>query len=336
MRKPRRRRAAVGVALVLAGAAITISAISAAWLSTASRSTAAFDEKAGFKPGMEINEAVLAATDPDALYEAMLRNQLMRPVHQVTTEHYSNPQWFEDAERLGHTVRQTRVDYEHNRVTEADTDYEVVDGVQVLHAQSRCVDGEGHRWSEYTGTWSGRPPGSCIPELIKVGSGDGIAPGGLSAKQADRYLRYLRGEFGDPISVGKPTLFRHDGKSYVRLPVKVTPLRTRDRGYTGMMLFQWALQAAGISPLTYPYSNGGAAASGVEVTYYIDPATTLPAYSFQRMTPVLNSAGEVRDPGERLSVRRSEYAFPERWRPYDLANPTDLEPIALTWHRDIR
>ncbi|QUH06461.1 hypothetical protein HUO13_34175 [Saccharopolyspora erythraea] len=324
------------VALVLVLIVLAISAASVAWISTARRSTAAFDEKAGFKPGMEINEAVLAETDADALYEAMLRNQLMRPVHQVTMEHYSNPQWFEDSERLGHTVRQTRVDYEHYRVTEADADYEVVDGTQVLHAQSRCVDGGSHRWSEYTGTWSKRPQDSCTPELIKVGSGDGIAPGGLSAQQADRYLRYLRGEFGDPVSVGRPTLFEHDGESYVRLPVKVTPLRTGDAGYTGMMLFQWALIAAGIEPLTYPYSNGGAGASGVEVTYYIDPDTTLPAYSFQRMTPVLNSAGEMKDPGEWLSVRRAEYAFPERWLPYDPADPRDLEPIALTWHRDIR
>jgi hypothetical protein len=185
-----------------------------------------------------------------------------------------------------------------------------------------------YQWSEYSNRWEFESRNPCG---LRSGSGEGLAPGGLNEQQADAYIRWVRSEYGDPISVERASLVEHQGKAYIRLPVTVRPVR-HPYGYSGMQLFLWGLHGIGVHPTSIPYSmHMGNTANGVRITYYVDPGTTLPAYSFARSTPSLGDDGKPREPGERLGVYRTEYAFPPEWRGYDSANPQDLAPIDLTW-----
>ena len=80
-----------------------------------------------------------------------------------------------------------------------------------------------------------------------------------------------------------------------------------------MLLF--ALRDAGLDPRTYPFQPADNTGSGADLTYFVDPATLLPAFVHRQALP----AGPV---------TRVEYVRPARLP----ANPlADTTPWTLRW-----
>jgi hypothetical protein len=294
-----------------------------------------FDADSGFKPGTQITPQSLEETDPEAIFKTMLHNQLTKPVHQTNKEYFRDEQSFTEGQTLG--VYQHRIDYPGRKVTSGSDSFEDPERGGGVDIQNRCVGDKEYTSYSGKGDWKASElSNSCMPTIVKSAAGEGIVPGGLTDGQADDYIRYLTTKFGNPFSVAKPELFDHDGKQYIKLPVTITPVRTSSGSYSGMQLFYWALKEAGIMPTDYPYSGAGSGASGFKITYYVDPATTLPAYAFMRETPALDRSGKPENDGKGLSVQRVQYEFPPQWQPYSLDDPKGLEPFRITWDRSIQ
>lgn len=322
-----------GVLLLLAGTIVGVYFVNTA-SEAGGKDSEIFTADSGFKPGAQITPASLAATDSESIFWTMYRNQMRKPVLQMNNLLYQSRKKFEEKPRDAFAgLMQSRIDYRSQQLTVGSTSYWDPHGVVEMDGQRRCVGDKnfndrdhGTRWEEDRMDYL-----SCTTTGMKVHSGDGVAPGGLTDAQADQYIEYLQTYYGkNPISVGKPELASHAGKQYIRLPVKVTPVET-SYGYSGMMVFMWGMQHIGLHPIDHLWSDFGAGGSGAEIVYFIDPATTLPAYRTIEETPSLDKDGKPETSDSSMSFERTQYSFPDQWRPYDLNNPEDLKPFTIDW-----
>lgn len=180
----------------------------------------------GFKPSASITNVALAKTDPDSIFWTMFRNQVKKPVLQLNKQFAVDPKEFEE-DPAEVDVRQTRIDFRSQRLITGTTGYRRADnGTPEVYMQERCVAGKLFTDFDFENQWEVDELGdiNCMQTQMDLYAGDGIAPGGLTDDQADEYINYVQTSHDrNPVSAGKPELVTHQGRPYVKLPVKIMP-----------------------------------------------------------------------------------------------------------------
>ncbi|MEV4649074.1 hypothetical protein [Saccharopolyspora sp. NPDC049357] len=252
--------------------------------------------------------ATEAPERPEELFWEVYRRQATQPVVHTRRERFDTP----EAAVARRMVRVSDEIFDHRSGHHVGTSIEHWRGESVV--RTRCVDGLRHGYLPSRKTWDGPEPSSLCQVSTRPLLGDGIIPGGLSDAQADAVVESLRGEhrFLTPLP---PTPVDVGGKRYLRIPVRARPTE-HDGTAWDMQHLLFALHDAGVDPRTYPFQPADDTGAGADLTYFVDPATLLPAFVHRQMLP---------SPGP---VVRVEYVRPARLPADPLA---DVTPWALRW-----
>jgi len=223
-----------------------------------------------------------------------------------------------------YTMFDVTADYKSKSFTYSDDAYS---NIGVL--KTRCIDGQQYTYngSKLVATAGWQPASdstTCKQSVVATRMSDGLNTGGLTDKQADTFIQSLNKS--QSLGVKSVTIVDKAGHKYLKLHVTVTPKQQTSRVYWGMQNFMSAFQSTGITPEKYPYTYFGPANAGLEMDYYIDPATTLPVFSMIDLTPGINNQGAKVTP-DTWSQRLVEYDFPKAVTPLTL---DDVAPIAFT------
>lgn len=179
--------------------------------------------------------------------------------------------------------------------------------------QTRCIDQKQYTFNDSKLTtvpnWQlASDSTDCQFSVAALYFNDGVNAGGLTADQADTFLKKVKS--GSGLKVEGLTLETYKEKPYLKFNVTVTP-KLQNNDFIGMQAFMNAFQATGQDPKTFPYNYFGPGGEGIKMTYYVDPATLLPVHAVIDSTPAYNAAGK---PVEMKSWphRYVEYAFPDK------------------------
>ncbi|QWF82297.1 hypothetical protein [Amycolatopsis sp. CA-230715] len=291
----------------------------------------------GFTLGTTPSDQALAAVDPRQLYWSMLKNQSTKTVTDYIHQRWATSADYKKTYPENVQTNRVAIDYaSRNFIDESTAVHKdnTVDG-EVM----RCVDKASRFYSDYTNTWKPPEPDdhdSCArrmqPGQLVYNSftSDGVAPGGLSQEDADKFISYLDGIPG-LFTMAKPTKAQgKDGKTYLQLDVTLAPTnpvkpelekehsaRTEDRLGAGFL--DAAFRQTGKKPGDYPYSIDIAPVQGRQMRYFIDPATLLPAYSVTWATTPQKLDGT---PDTATNSEDSYYT-------YEYTFPPALEPAAM-------
>jgi hypothetical protein len=154
---------------------------------------------------------------------------------------------------------------------------------------------------------------------------DGLNTGGLTAKQAQTFVSYLREQPG-LITVKNLELTEHKGKQYLHYSVALTPIVQKGTIY-GAQWLMFAFKQTGLDPTAWPYIYHGAGGYGIALEYYVDPVTKLPAYSETLTTPQKDLQGNDK-PLDEYNFHRVQYQFGTAT--FD-ASAANNDPIKLDW-----
>lgn len=287
---------------------------------------------AGLPSAAGIPADALRRAGPRALLFAMLKRQSTRPVTDYVSLDYQTPYDYR-TNFQGGSVRRVAIDYRSREFFTESSDVDP-DGSpsETGSVYLRCVNGASHVYSPDRRVW--RPPSgadSMCSERMKPGkvvansfTSDGIAAGGLSGADADKFISYLDGIDG-LLTVRPPQQVRDDGgKPYIQLDVTLNQLDPRDarnieKIATGMGFLQAAFAQTGKDAHDYPYSIDLGASEGRRMRYYLDPATLLPAYSvMMSVRPRYIDGRPTGDERFENAYHLFQYSFPDRLDPDSL------------------
>lgn len=291
-------------------------------------------------PGLNLpaTAAGLAKADPTTLYWAMLKRQVTKPVAGTVSVFYSDSDQY--AQFPVGDVQLVQIDYAaHKFATVRHTNVNVTTSAPVGDTSfiTTCVDNMSHTWTPTDG-WLPPSPSDLAnakenecnrlagQKEIDAFSSDGIATGGLTSAQADKYISYLANVPG-LISVARPSMTQgSDGKSYVQLDMTLTPQNPKDPDdinptvNMGGAFIEAAVAQTGIDQTKWPYVLTTAESQGLKVRYYLDPSTLLPAYS------VVTDFGPFTADGKLYQ--------PDKWKPdfglYEYTYPSQVDTSLST------
>lgn len=250
-------------------------------------------------PGLSLpaTAAGLAKADPTQLYWAMLKRQVTKPISSTVSVFYTDADAY--AQFPVGDAQLVQIDYAaHKFVAVRHANMNVSTGASIDNTSfiTTCVDNMSHAWAPDIGWLTQSSADQANPKAnecnrldgqkeIDAFSTDGIATGGLTSAQADKYISYLANVKG-LISVTKPTMAQgSDGKSYIQLDMKLTPQDPKDPDdvnptlLMGGAFIEAAVAQTGVDQAKWPYILTTAESQGLKVRYYVDPNTLLPAYS---------------------------------------------------------
>lgn len=279
----------------------------------------------GLGQGSDISPDTLANVDPRQLYWAMLKRQSMQNVTDYVSTHFQSPREYQ-AEYPGSRILRVAIDYQAGKFISDSADLQE-DGTLKLEGLSRCIDGKyavyrNGQWSEITESMPGFSE-ACAkrlkPREITHNSmtSDGIATGGLTSEEADKFISYLDGIPG-LFTMEKPQPVQgKDGKTYIQLDVRISQQDSKFEGVEtaiGAGFLNAAFAQTGKHPYEYPYSIDIGPGQGRQMRYYIDPETLLPAYSVMMSLPPVKLDGTIaNDLPQSYDV--FQYSFPDQLDP---------------------
>ncbi|QWF82296.1 hypothetical protein [Amycolatopsis sp. CA-230715] len=285
----------------------------------------------GFTPGAAPSDEAIAAVDPRQLYWSMLKNQSTKTVTDYIHQTWRTPYDYKTNYPANSLTSRVAVDYQSRKFIDEFTAVEA-DGSRKKPDLIRCVDNATRSYSDYFHGWqppkqdsrdkcaNRMQPGKFVDNSY---TSDGVAAGGLSQEDADKFISYLDGIPG-LFTMAKPTKAQgKDGKTYLQLDVTLAPQPLvkpgREKEFhpsldrkMGVGFLEAAFRQTGKKPGDYPYSIDIGATEGRQMRYFIDPATLLPAYSVT-MT-IIPQFLDGRQVGEGFSNAYSlfEYSFPQQ------------------------
>jgi hypothetical protein len=324
-----------GVLLVVAGT-VTAIVVATSGGGAKTQGSSIFDAKTGFKPGAQITPDTLAKTDPESILLVMLHKQLTAPYVTVTDEVFDNQQAADAHDTsAANGTNQARIDFLDQKAATGNDDQ------LAGFVQNRCIDGKEYvaSYSPKEGElphWKPDPKSDVFCADIRSANttnsvADALVPGGLGDSKATQFVKYVTSQYGDPFQVGRPELFTHNGKQYVKLPVTFKGVQTSEGLVTSKELFGFAYGSVGGDPRNDLFPSPG---NLWQADFFIDPQTTLPAYSVRRDLPVPGLPQGADDPP--LQIYHAQYDFPQQWHDYSLNNPADLALFSITWDNHIQ
>ncbi|MGR6920867.1 hypothetical protein ACU635_42080 [[Actinomadura] parvosata] len=276
------------VVLVLGGAGLL------AWRQLAAGGDAASDGGQVDASSLEVlrkgrlTEQDVARVDRTALFYASWKATVTQPVMHITQASYTK-----------------RADFDRNRpdyVWESGYDYRTKEWQLAWGAGdadapvSFCDNGRSFLYSYYLKKWSEGTQADtmCAPKRAYRYISDNLSTGGLTAEQADVWVRALRTDYKGLVDPGELKLTEVAGKQYLRLTVDFTPVRRADGLYYGGQLLMWSFKETKLDPQTHPYSYVGSMGTGYHAEYHLDPKTLLPAFAEIEETPAPGKDGRPR------------------------------------------
>jgi hypothetical protein len=208
-----------------------------------------------------------------------------------------------------YTMYDTAIDYASKKYTYDENTYSNL-GI----FQTRCIDKKQYNFNATTLTTSPSwQPASdstnCDLNVATMHLNDGLNTGGLTAEQADNFIRKIRGQ--GMLEVNNVSLAANKDKKYLKVDATITPKAQGKELYAGMQLLMNAFQATGLDADKHPYTYFGAGGEGATIQYYVDLNTQLPAYSVMTSTPAFDKSGKSQV-STSWSHRYIEYAFPDK------------------------
>lgn len=208
-----------------------------------------------------------------------------------------------------YTMYDTAIDYTSKKYTYDENTYSNL-GI----FQTRCIDKKQYNFNATTLTTSPSwQPASdstnCDLNVATMHLNDGLNTGGLTAEQADNFIRKIRGQ--GMLEVSNVSLATNKDKKYLKVDATITPKSQGEELYVGMQLLMNAFQATGLNADKHPYTYFGAGGEGATIQYYVDLSTQLPAYAVMKSTPAFDKSGKPQV-STSWSHRYIEYAFPDK------------------------
>ena len=208
-----------------------------------------------------------------------------------------------------YTMYDTAIDYTSKKYTYDENTYSNL-GI----FQTRCIDKKQYNFNATTLTTSPSwQPASdstnCDLNVATMHLNDGLNTGGLTAEQADNFIRKIRGQ--GMLEVSNVSLATNKDKKYLKVDATITPKSQGEELYAGMQLLMNAFQATGLNADKHPYTYFGAGGEGATIQYYVDLSTQLPAYAVMKSTPAFDKSGKPQV-STSWSHRYIEYAFPDK------------------------
>lgn len=183
-----------------------------------------------------------------------------------------------------HDVQQGSFDFETKELTFAKDGLDTRSGEPT--SLQRCEDGTSYdflpgsseEWREDTANvvpceFSTSPSRQAV-------IGDRFSANGLTSDQAADYVDYLRDK--DVFEVRALSLVEHRQKQYLKFEAELAPKEEPVGGLPAEVGLQYMLFAvrdgAGVDVAELPFGYIGDVSGGLRLTWYVDPATKLPAY----------------------------------------------------------
>lgn len=255
-----------------------------------------------------LSQSDVATLDKTNAFWAYFKNASQQSTLTITKDYY----WADTptSAPTNRAIKRTGFDYGTKKIMQA---VEVPGSGPNDWMRYRCYDGKEYvltptssrGWREKDGDDVGF---YCKLDRESSDLNDGVNTGGLTSEQADTMIGYLRGHEG-LITVDKLALTEHKGKQYLQFDVTLHPtFMKKDSIYMGNQWWMWAFKETKLDPATHPYGYVGAGGNGTKLTYFVDPATKLPAYSELLTTPILDSEGKEKA-GSRYFLSKTQYTF---------------------------
>ena len=263
-----------------------------------------------------LTTANLQGVNKDDAFYAYIKQAAQEQKMTITKSfHYSDdgkPQEDDAFSKVG-------VDYQTKKIVYAyETDE---DNPNRGRSRIRCYDGKEYtRYYEWT---QETKPTDCTKDKLYGSTTDGFNAGGLTAAQAETFVSYLRGKQG-LITVKDMSLATHAGKRYVHFTALLQQIDVNDTQFAAQWLM-FAFKKTGLNPDDHPYGYVGSGGQGFTLDYYIDPGTSLPAYSEISSLPRTDDAGKSDTSSYHFRI---QYDFTSSSFDASPANDTD---IAITW-----
>jgi hypothetical protein len=262
--------------------------------------------------GLLLASCSVSPDDPEEVFWEMFRRQAQQSVVHTRREHFPDP---------GIAARRTMV-HVQDEVHDYTTGRHVGANIEHWRGKSRlwskCVDGLQHRYLSGQDQWSGPEPHALCQVSSRPFLGDGVIPGGLDAEQAEAMIAQLREPAHRFLTAHRVASVHVNGRDYLRISVRARPVDGWD-----MQHLIFAFRATGLDAGSYPYETADDTGAGADLTYYVDPATLLPAYVRRQA---------LRPGGGEGAVVRVEYVRPARFPDDPLA---DRRAWSLGWPPEV-
>ncbi|GAA2386377.1 hypothetical protein GCM10010404_49120 [Nonomuraea africana] len=218
--------------------------------------------------------------DARELYLESLRQQALQPTVHLVHEYYRQKKFYPGGSR---SVVVSRFDYGTKAVHLENSQVTVAGGKTWTAWSTWCLDGsEDWFWTREVG-WSLRSSSGCPSLPSQAWLNDGLGVGGLTEEQADVFVGKLR-EWTGLITARGMSVVKRDGKPYVRLEIRVRPVRFGGGRPVGAGLYHDAFKHTELDGIAHPYGLLAGGGSAMDIVRYIDPETRLPVYSETRET----------------------------------------------------
>lgn len=255
-----------------------------------------------------ITEADVAKLNKTDTFYTVLKQAAQKQIVQTKWDVFYTSQK-DEARGDKYTMYDTAIDYTSKKYTYDENTYSNL-GI----FQTRCIDKKQYNFNATTLTTSpswqpATDSTNCDLNVVTMHLNDGLNTGGLTAEQADSFIRKIRGQ--GMLEVNNVSLATNKDKKYLKVDATVT---LKDQGknvYAGMQLFMNAFQATGLNADKHPYTYFGAGSEGATIQYYVDLSTQLPVYAVMKSTPAFDKSGKPQV-STNWSHRYIEYAFPDK------------------------
>ncbi|MEV0612554.1 hypothetical protein AB0I81_04450 [Nonomuraea sp. NPDC050404] len=270
-----------------------------------------------------LTDGDLAKVDPAALFYASFKALTTQPVMHITMSSYQEKAEFD--KNTPKYVWESGYDYRTKKWQLAWGSGDDDDG-----PVSYCDDNESHLYSFMSKKWLpvSRDDTMCAQKSAYRYITDGVSAGGLTAEQAEVWIRELRTEYEGLVNPGRVQPAEIDGRKYLRLVVDIKPTKRAGGLYIGGQSLMWSFKKTGLDPQAHPYSYTGGMGTGFHIEYLIDPKSLLPAYAEIELTPMLGEDGKPRLENFDFSGWRVQYHLPGKMPELRTARP---ERPALDW-----
>jgi hypothetical protein len=277
----------------------------------------------------------------------MLKRQSMKPVTDYIHMSFVDPESYrEQFAGFSRSIIASRVgiDYKSRKFIDENGTINPDGSVRPHQVLIRCDNGTAYDFMPNRG-WEPPDPGwnskSCAERMqpdkfvSNAFTADGVATGGLSADEADKFISYLD-HINGLLTMQQPQAVRgSDGKTYIQLDVTLKPQDPQlpdnaEKLTASGPFFEAAFAQTGKEPSSYPYDFGNGSTVGRQMRYYIDPSTLLPAYSVMMATPPITTDGSPASAANSDAGRYTlyEYSFPEQLDPQAMkASGTPVMPF---------
>lgn len=254
-----------------------------------------------------LTEADVQGLDKTNAFWAYYKNAAQQSLLTTTKEYY-----FADsptAAPASRTFKRTGFDYTSKKIMQA---IDLPDEAAGNRMKYRCYDGKEYVLTP-TSSYGWREKDAddkfyCQLDKESSDINDGINTGGLTAAQSEAMIQTLRRQEG-LVTVDTAKLMEHKGKQYISFDVTLHPRPTNEENvYMGNQWWMWAFKETKLKPATHPFGYLGAGGNGMKITYVVDPATKLPAYSEISITPRKDTSGKD-IPMDNYSFHRTQYTF---------------------------